>query len=243
MLISLKYNFVFLCTPKNASTSIEAMLRPYCEIAYLEHPALRHINYRNYTHYIEPFLTNEMHIDNLETICLVREPVSWLHSWYRFQHRVSLRNPNNPIHHKNTLGFTFSEFVSEYISPNPRPFATVKSQYGFVQDSDDVIGVDSIFAYEHLEDFIDYMSQKVGRKLSLNHLNSSPQKLFHSNILQLISHGFQVVKNKTPFKSILPPPNIPSLPPSLLEQLHIHSKNEFELHQKALNRQNTSDMQ
>ena len=241
MLISLKYNFVFLCTPKNASTSIEAMLRPYCEIAYLEHPHLRHINYRNYIQYIEPFLKREMNRDNLETICLVREPVSWLYSWYRFLFRVSLRDPNNSKYQNSTFGITFSEFVSEYTSSNPRPFAKVESQYEFVQDANSQIGVDSIFAYEHLDDFVHYLSQKTGKKLSLSHLNTSPNKLFNSNILQYISHGFQVVKNRTPFKSIVSVPNTPPLSASLLEQLQVHSKNEFELHQISCNRHNTTE--
>lgn len=92
MLISAKYNFVFLCTPKCASSSIETMLRRYSDISLVGPPFFRHTNYRIYSKYLKPYLMETGKIKNIETICLIREPLSWLHSWYRFRARHEIRD-------------------------------------------------------------------------------------------------------------------------------------------------------
>ena len=75
MLISTKYRFVFFCMEKCASNSIEEMLGPYCEIHLRGLPAVRHTDYLAYKKYVRPYL-RDRGIEDLETICLVREPVS-----------------------------------------------------------------------------------------------------------------------------------------------------------------------
>lgn len=188
MLISVKHNYVFLCTEKCASNSVETMLKAYSDIALLYPPALRHTNYREYSQYIKPYLKEKAGIDSIETICLVREPLSWLNSWYRFRSRYKIRDPKHPKHKNSTFGIQFSEFIEAYMSPNPPSFANVGSQFSFVQDHMNKVSVDTIFLYESIGDFVEYMSNKVGRKLKIENKNVSPKKIFKSDFAQWISH-------------------------------------------------------
>lgn len=174
MLISTKFKFVFFCTPKCASNSIEAALKPYSNIRILGTPELRHTNYREYHRFLEPFLRDKVADSNIETVCLLREPLSWLYSWYRFRTRDELRDPSCPYHINSTAHIDFTEFVEAYISKQPPSFAQVGSQFDFVRDEADLFGIDRIFPYERIDDFIQHMSSKVGTPLSLRNLNVSP---------------------------------------------------------------------
>ena len=84
MRISTKASFVFLSMPKSASTSVEKALKPHCEIAF-EGPGIKHLNARKYHDVIKPMLKALMPNKTFETICLYREPISFIHSWYRYR--------------------------------------------------------------------------------------------------------------------------------------------------------------
>ena len=56
MLISLQHKFTFFCTPKCASNSIEAMLKPHSEIHLLGSPQVRHTDTRQYAEHVQPYL-------------------------------------------------------------------------------------------------------------------------------------------------------------------------------------------
>ena len=62
----------------------------------------------------------------------------------------------------------FSDFIEAYISPNTPPFASVGSQYSFVNDGEGNVGVDTIFLYDKINAFAEYMSEKIGEKLNIS---------------------------------------------------------------------------
>ena len=166
-----------MCNEKCASNSIEQMLKPYSEISLVGLQTVRHTNFSDYDRYIKPYLKVRAQVDNLETICVVREPLSWLNSWYRFRSRSTLRNPDHPNHHKSTFGMEFSEFIMAYMSPEPPAFVKdLGSQFDFVEDSMGEVGVDTIFVYEDLDSLVNYMSHRVDGKLKLKNINVSPKK-------------------------------------------------------------------
>ena len=176
MLISLKYDFAFLCNRKCASISIETMLRKHSDIAVLGPPEFRHANYRSYSKYFAPFIVESTGSVAPETICLVREPLSWLYSFYRFRSRYELLDPKNPYHQNSTHGVSFEEFVRSYMQPVPPPYADVGSQFDFVRNSDNEVGVDRVFLYEDLDSFVSFMSAKIGQRLKIRYKNASPRK-------------------------------------------------------------------
>ena len=61
MRVSIKYNFTFLCMPKCASTSIEKVLLPHCQLITDENAliAVKHTNAKKYNKFIRPFLGNK----------------------------------------------------------------------------------------------------------------------------------------------------------------------------------------
>ena len=174
MLISKNFNFAFLSMQKCASSSIESMLRPHCDIILPVNP-FKHTNYRNYSKYIKPYLEEMANMGDAETICLVREPVSWLNSWYRFRSRSALRDPAHKNHRNSTYHINFETFIEQYMTPNPPSYANVRSQYDFARNNAGTTGIDTIFCYEKMEHFIAYMSRKIGIDIELGHTNISPR--------------------------------------------------------------------
>jgi hypothetical protein len=179
MIISTKHRFVFLCMPKCASTSTEAVLRPYGQIVTGNDPGLKHLPFRAYERYFSQLVKRKQRripgsTEGIEVVCLFREPVEWLNSWYRYRTREELAKTTDG-RAKSTANISFEDFAREYVSPSPRPFAKVGRQINFVKDKDGNVGKITLFRYEDYDRFIDYMSDKVGKKLVAPHRNVSPR--------------------------------------------------------------------
>jgi hypothetical protein len=93
MIVSQTHGFVFICLPKCASTSTEAILRPYADIMTGGRPDYKHMTYRKYERFLKPLMRSKLKNKSElpEVVCLFREPVDWLHSWYRYRQRNSLQ--------------------------------------------------------------------------------------------------------------------------------------------------------
>lgn len=213
MLISLKHDFAFLCNRKCASISIETMLRKHSDIALLGPPEFRHADYRSYSKYLAPFVS-ESTGSAPETICLVREPLSWLYSFFRFRSRYELLDPKNPYHQNSTHGVSFEEFVCSYMQPVPPPYADVGSQFDFVRNDDNEVGVDRLFLYEDLDSFVGFMSAKIGQKLKIRYKNASPKT---NRTLHIAALGDRVVKTARGLLN-LSPAAISAVPAAELSQ-------------------------
>lgn len=242
MLISTKYQFVFLCAEKCASNAIEDMLRPYSDIAYLGVPEVRHTNYRDYEKFIRPYLESKLRIDDFETLCLVREPISWLHSWYRFRARHDLRDPRHPSHKNCTYGISFDEFIEAYVSEKPPAFANVNSQFDFVKNAASEVGVKTVFAYDHIDVFVQHMRKKIGVNLTLGVTNTSPKTATSSGVTEHIASITRRILAKTGISRVTAakPSSFRSsettkyLPKSLQATLKSFIPRDFELHHSAV---------
>lgn len=231
MLLSMKYSFVVLFTPKCASNSIESMLLPYSDMSLIGPPYFRHTNFRRYSEYIEPFVKKVARNGELETICLVREPLSWLNSHYRFRTRLKIRNPNHPKFITSTANIDFDEYVAAYMQTDPPTYANVGSQFDFVRDKSGGVGVDTLFAYEEIGDFVAYMSQKVGKRLRLDLKNVSPTKRRESAFTEFASLVGRKLFAPISSKSSARARNVDhSLPDHLLASLKEHMKDDFDLY-------------
>lgn len=94
MLVSIEHGFVLLFTPKCASTSLERALHGRMDL--VARGPLKHENYRRYERFYRPLLAQHCE-EPLETVCVIREPVDWLASWYRYRTRDSLVVPAAPV--------------------------------------------------------------------------------------------------------------------------------------------------
>lgn len=170
MMIFLKEKLVFLATPKTASTSIEMALGPKCDIRLSKSPMAKHTPLRKYKRMLEPFVMT-LTGDEPDTVAMIREPVEWLGSWYRYRGREELNGKAN-----STANISFDRFVAAYLEETPPEYARVGSQATFLSDKKGEMGVDYLFCYEDLDGMVRFLENRLGRQISLGMANISPRK-------------------------------------------------------------------
>jgi len=133
--------------------------------------------------HVMPFHKNLYPEAEIETFCIMREPIDWLYSWYRFRSRDELaRIAKLPEHsHKAAMvcgHVSFEEFIIEVLKgSDAQKFAKVGSQSKYILLDDEKLGVDRIFRYEDgLTDVEDFLSNKIGQQIQIPHKNKSPEK-------------------------------------------------------------------
>ena len=84
MLIFSRYNLVLLAVPRTGSTALEVALGPEANARFGNPPELKHLPLSRYNHFERPLLQLTTGQDH-ETFALIREPISWLCSWYRYR--------------------------------------------------------------------------------------------------------------------------------------------------------------
>ncbi len=172
MLVSLKHGFVFLSTPKCASTSIESALQKHSDI--IVRGPFKHANFRCYEKLYKPILLHHSRRVHIQTICLVREPISWLSSWFRYRSRDELKSSSHPSNKNSTANYSFDEFVEAYCATERPDYARIGSQYNFVINKNGEIGVDKIFALDNISDLVKLFEKKTKSQITLPELNRSP---------------------------------------------------------------------
>jgi hypothetical protein len=173
MLLSVKHKFAFLCVPKCGSTSVERALKPHADIRLAGHPSLKHISARTFENTIRPMLRKTDPKREIETFCIVREPIEWLSSWHRYRARAQLNDPSHSHHRHHTGGLTFRQFAEAYLSPEQPEFARLGSQHSFVTLNNGSQGVDRIFRLDQMDMLADFLSEKIGKTIEIPKLNRS----------------------------------------------------------------------
>ena len=198
MLISIEHGFTFLCVPKSASTSIQSAIRGYCDIIFSGHPKVKHVDAQTYSDNILPLLPSPKKI---ESFCVMRPPLEWLESWYRYRSRNELMSPEHPNHKNYTGNVSYNEFVKAYLSKGIQPhYARLASQYRFMQLINGEIGVDRIFTIDRMDLVSQYLSNKVGEKVFIDFENrSSPKSIeldqtLKKNLQDHLAHDIALYK-------------------------------------------------
>lgn len=161
---------VYLAVPKTGTTAIEQALEFHSSAIFRRPPNFRHMGAREFNRKLRPAFENP-NLPSLESVAVLRNPVSWLESWYRYRSRDILKG-----HENSTLGISFNQFVESYLSPNRPNYARIASQGKMVSDKDGLLLVDHLFQYERLEGFITFMQNRLQREITLKKLNISPER-------------------------------------------------------------------
>lgn len=169
MLISFKHQFVLFSMPKCASQALEQAIGPKADMVLRDPPGVKHCNYRRYDKFLRPFVERFSEAPP-ETLCLFREPVDWLNSWWRYRQRPYLRGKPN-----STVGISFDHFVAMYLDQEG-PGATIGRQSRFVINRDNEIGIDHLFRYEEIDAMINRIVERSGWEVQLTQVNVSPRK-------------------------------------------------------------------
>jgi hypothetical protein len=167
--------FVFLATPKTASTSIEHAFRPHVDVFMKSNP-FKHTRYAHFQRFLQPWLNSEgFPRGSYEVVCVVREPIDWLASWWRYRSRGELANPSCRNHPNYAGHLSFEQFVRAYMDGEAQ-FAQVGRQAKFVRPRGGQAGVDRLFRYDRLNLLVAYLCEKVGEEVKIGTSNVSPRR-------------------------------------------------------------------
>jgi len=168
MLVFWEERLVFLAVPKTGTTAIEGALAPRASMVLRDPPILKHAPLYRYRRFVEPFLLKAGDV-TLDTLAVVRHPVDWLGSWYRYRNRDQLVG-----HPNSTRGVTFDDFVDEYCKGAPAKFADVGSQAKFMTVGPKQKPITHLYRYEQQDRLIRFLEERLSTTIDLKQLNVSP---------------------------------------------------------------------
>lgn len=167
MLVFWKQRMVYLATPKTGSTAVEAALESLASVVIQRPPELKHTSVHRYWRFIAPYLEKAADEDFM-VVAVMREPLDWLGSWYRYRQRHTGMKPE-----RSTEGMSFNTFVTDYLSDPQPEHAKVGRQSRFLVPEKGP-GVDHLFRYDDMGRFVSFLEDKLDCEISLPRLNVSP---------------------------------------------------------------------
>ncbi|MDB2369217.1 sulfotransferase family 2 domain-containing protein [Octadecabacter sp.] len=170
MLVFAKEKLVFLALPKTGTTALEDTLEDHAAVILRKAPNLKHTPGFRYEKFLKTYL-GKCGLTNLDTMCVIRHPVDWLGSWYRYRAR-----PAKDGSADSTKDMTFDAFVAEYASDKPASWARIGSPPRFIRDNDGRIMVDHLFQYEQLDKAVAFLEDRLKVTITLPKRNVSPAK-------------------------------------------------------------------
>ena len=169
MLVFWPENLVLLAVPKTGSTALEGALAPRASMMLRDPPHLKHAPCYRYKRFLRPFFV-QAGGQTPELMAIVRHPIDWLGSWYRYRTRDDLIG-----HENSTRDVSFDDFVLEYCKGQPAPFAAVGSQNKFLRINDGELGVEHLFRYEAWDKVTGFLEDRLQMTITLKEKNVSPK--------------------------------------------------------------------
>lgn len=170
MLVFWKHKLVIFSVPKTGTSAIDLILAPHADMALKNPPTLKHMPVYRFNRFMRPLL-DAVDMKGLETFAMIREPFDWLGSWYRYRGRPELDGTKN-----STGNISFDDFVLEAMKGSPEPFANVGSQSKFLSGGIGPNSVKHLFQYEQMDLACAFLEDRLGHKLDLERINTSPTK-------------------------------------------------------------------
>lgn len=167
MLILMPARLIVLAVPKTGSSALHSALAPYAGVSMTGPPEVKHMRLARVQNRVLPLFPQAP--DRFDSFALIRHPVDWLGSWFRYRQRPKLEGRPN-----STAGMSFAGFIRAYLSDAPPPFARVGVQSWTLQPAKGARGVDHLFRYEAMEAALAFLSARTGAALDLPRENVSP---------------------------------------------------------------------
>ncbi len=168
MLVFYKERLAFLSVPKTGTTAYEKALSARADMVISEPPMLKHAPVYRYNRFIRPMFLRVCDAE-MELMAVMREPISWLGSWYRYRRRPFMRGKPN-----STENISFDDFVSAYVKGNKPGFADVGSQAGFMKGQPNGTTITHYFRYEDQPRLQAFLNERLDINLTLTRENVSP---------------------------------------------------------------------
>lgn len=167
MLVFFKERLAYLAVPKTGTTALERALHRKASAVLRDPPGLKHTNARGYERRWRG-LFERGDLPAVQTVAVMREPVSWLGSWYRYRQRPELSG-----HKNSTQGVSFDAFIEGYLSKSQPPYAEIGAQSRFLTDENDDLLVNHLFRYEDMTPFLAFLQDRLGVEVELQRVNTS----------------------------------------------------------------------
>lgn len=168
MLIFWDQRLVFLATPKAGSSAVEAALEPLASVAMKRPDPLKHMSAQDYLSNLAPYLEAASG-ERFTTVALMREPVGWLMSWYRFRQRDAFDGEEAAIRRHS-----FETFARAYVDPADPLHAEIGRQSDVLADAEGKPLVDRIFRYEAIDRFVHFLEDRLDCAITLPRVNVPP---------------------------------------------------------------------
>ena len=169
MLVFGKARLVFLSVPKTGTTAYEEALAGAATMIVSDPPELKHAPVYRYNRFFRPMLEKFVSPE-IETLAVMREPLDWLGSWYRYR-----RRPFMAGHPNSTANIGFDDFVAGYLKGRRPGFADVGSQAKFLEPQPNGTRVTHLFRYEDQEGLCAFLESRLGVEVAPGRRNVSPE--------------------------------------------------------------------
>ena len=168
MMVFYKARLAFLSVPKTGTTAQQIALREHADLIISEPPELKHAPVFRYNRFIRPMFKQVMDAE-LEILAVMREPVDWLGSWWRYRQRPFMEGRPNATH-----GISFDDFVRAYMKGKRPGFADVGSQERFLRKQDNGVGPAHLFRYDDSAGLRAFLEARLDRTIAFERHNESP---------------------------------------------------------------------
>jgi len=167
MMVFWEERLVYLAVPKTGSTAIESSFESQADIIFRNPPRLKHAKagtMRNFRKLFSPLDPGDF-----ELVAVMREPLDWLGSWYRYRSRKALDG-----HANSTKDVSFDDFLMASCENKPPAFAHIGSQHRFLCADGNTPLADAIFPYDRIDAAMAYLNFRLGTDHSIPKVNTSP---------------------------------------------------------------------
>ena len=169
MLVFSKEKLVFLSVPKTGSTAYQEALGARAALVVRDPPELKHAPVFRYNRFFRPAL-EKFCGEGFEVLAVMREPVDWLGSWYRYRRRAGHEGNRTATH-----DISFDEFVEGYMKGNRPPYANVGSQAKFLEPQKNGTAVTHLFRYEDQDGLRAFLKDRLNSDIAPPLRNQSPK--------------------------------------------------------------------
>lgn len=169
MLIFYKERLAFLSIPKTGTTAYETALRDRADMVISEPAILKHAPVYRYNRFLRPMFFNVCDVE-LELLAVMREPISWLGSWWRYRQRPFMKGKPNATH-----DISFDDFVLAYLKGKRPRFADIGAQSKFLETQPNGTWITHLFKYEDQTKLQNFLSERLNVSFELKQENVSPQ--------------------------------------------------------------------
>ncbi|SOB98348.1 hypothetical protein SAMN05877809_102208 [Rhodobacter sp. JA431] len=162
MLIFWDQRLVFLATPKTGSTAVEVALDSLASVTIQRPAPFKHMPAQDFQATLAPWLAAQAGAP-FTTLALMREPVEWLRSWYRFR----VEEAPEPT----VAAQSFEAFARAYMETGGALRAEIGSQAAHLCGADGTPAVDRIFRYEEIDTFVQFLEDRLDCAITLPRVN------------------------------------------------------------------------